>query len=426
MRKTFGVWLWVAAVGAVLPNVAEAEEAECRTRVTRANLVSCALAASLPVRAEQTTTKALQGRRVAVSPVLPTNPVLALSGARRGASATEPTAINWYATLSQEIEVAGQRGSRVKAADAELGAQSQRVVLTKREAAFNAWVTFFEVVGAREEQQLMERLLVTSQRMALVSRARAEKGVGALVEADVADAATLRVLQTKLAADSSLTSARAGFDFILGRNVGEPPLVVEGDLSPIPIPDAILATATFSERPEVQLLAAERRANLARAEAFRRSRIPNPTLSIFIQNDGYNERVMGLGLSVPIPLPTPVGRTYAGEIAESEALAERSGIDRTRVERELRFDISKAYAAYSSHRQLVDSITPDRLKRAEETLRELGAEIEAGRVTVREALLAQQQLIDLLNINITERRALCLASVDLARALGLPLEGGAR
>ena len=71
-------------------------------------------------------------------------------------------------------------------------------------------------------------------------------------------------------------------------------------------------------------------------------------------------------------------------------------------------------------------MTPERRRRAEDRLEELQAEIEAGRLGVREVLVAQQTLIELLQTDLAERRALCLASVELARALGVPLEGGVR
>ncbi len=424
MRYELKIGLCLAALATivVLPTMARAEEVDCRTKVTRNNLVPCALAASRSVQEQQKSLEAIQGRKISVSSILPSNPALAFSTARRGAKATEPTSINWYATLSQEIEIAGQRATRVKAVDAELTAQDKRIVLGKRKVALRAWTAFFEFAAAAQEQQLMARLLAASQRMATASRARADKGVGAIVEADVAEAATLKILQSKLAANSSLTSAQANLDLIFARSASEPPLIVEGDLSPLPVPDASLTSAErLANRPEVQLLDAERQANLRRADAYRRARIPNPTLSVFAQNDGYNEHVLGLGMAFPIPLPMPVGRTYAGEIAESEALAERSSIEGLRVEQELRFEIITAYAAYDSHRQLVDNITPDRIRRAEEALRQLASEIEAGRLAVRDALLIQQQLIDFLATNIAERRALSLASANLIHALGLPL-----
>jgi cobalt-zinc-cadmium efflux system outer membrane protein len=64
------------------------------------------------------------------------------------------------------------------------------------------------------------------------------------------------------------------------------------------------------------------------------------------------------------------------------------------------------------------------LERAERSLGELSAQIEAERLSVRDALPAQQALIDLLRAHLEELEALCLASVELARALDLPLEQG--
>lgn len=414
------------ALCVVLPVRAGAQEtSDCGTTISRTNVVRCALNASLSVRAEQKTVDALQGRRTASGLILPSNPVLTLSGGRRSVSGAVPDATNWYATLSQEIELAGQRASRLRAADAALAAQEKRVLLTKRETAVLAWSAFFEALAAREQQRLTERLLQTSQRMGVVARARAEKGVGASLDADLADAATLRLLQIKLAADRSVAASNAHLTFLLGRDPSSAVVGVEGELTPLSgLPDA--RSASLGERPEVQVVDAERRAMLSRAEAFRRSRVPNPTVSVFMQNDGFNERVLGLGVAVPIPLPAPVGRTYAGEIAETDALAERAQIDRTRVERELRLEIADATATYTAHRLAAEAMTPERMRRAEDSLRDLQVEIEAGRLGVRESLVAQQTLIELLQTNIAQRRALCLASVDLARALGVPLEGGAR
>lgn len=425
MWKEFGRVAAVAAACLAIASKVEAQErSECLGTITRPTLVPCALSVDLNVRTEQTGVAVLEGRRTASGVFLPTNPVLALSGAQR--SIRNDSAINWYATLSQEIEIAGQRGSRVRAADAALVAQEKRLLLSKREAAALAWSAFFEALAAREQLRLAERLLATSERMGVVAHARAEKGLAAALDADVADAATIRLLQSKLSADRAVALANARLAILLGRDPSTAVVTVDGELTPLTGFDARTTKANLSRRPEVQLADAERNAALSRAEAFRRARVPNPTVSAFVQNDGFNERVLGLGLSIPIPLPAPVGRTYAGEIAEADALAQRASIDRTRVERELQLEIADGYATYAAHRAAVEAFTPERTKRAEERLQELQVEIEAGRLGVREALVAQQTLIELLQSNIAERRALCLASVELARALGVPLERGAR
>ena len=136
--------------------------------------------------------------------------------------------------------------------------------------------------------------------------------------------------------------------------------------------------------------------------------------------------MFGVGLALPIPLPGSLSRGFAGEIAEAEALANQASAERDAAERELRLAIASAVASFASHQRAVDALTPAALQRAEAVLGELASQIDAGRISAREALVFQQPLIELLQGNIEERKALCLASLELARALGVPIEGGAR
>lgn len=422
--KAAAVAAIVTAVGGS-PSRAVAQEASaCTATVTRANLVQCALTASLSVKAERQEVEASEARKVSTSPLLPSNPVLALSGGRRTIPSADAT--NWYATLSQEVEIAGQRGVRRDAAQAAVDAQSRRVLLSRRETAAAAWMAFFEAVAAREEQRLADRLMTSTQAVAVAAHARAEKGLVPPVDADVADAASVRVLQVKLAAGRRVSQGYAVLATLLGVDPRGGGPSVEGEL--VPIAGVQGATATHSakavnDRPEVLVLEAERRAMTLRADAFRRSRVPNPTVSIFAQNDGFNERVLGIGLAFPIPLPGNVGRTYIGEIAEAEALAGRVGIDRERVQREIRLEVATAANSFESRTKEVEAFSDERVGRAEVTLKSLGQEVESGRLAIRDAVVAQQNLIELLRANVEARKAWCLASVDLARALGVPLEG---
>lgn len=411
----------------LLPFAARAGEAEaCATRITRETVVSCALATSLGVKAERQGLEAAEAKRTAVSPLLPSNPVLALSAGRRSIPATEAT--NWYATLSQEIEIAGQRGLRRDAAEAGVLAQTKRVVVARREVAAAALTAFYESLAAREELRLAERLTTATQRLGAAARARAEQGLIAPIDADVADAAALRVLQLELAANRRAAEGRLALATLLGLDPARGGPAVDGELQPLVGLDEALAgyaAQADTNRPEVAVADAQRRAEELRADAYRRSRVPNPTVSVFAQNDGFNERVLGMGVSFPIPLPGNVGRTFVGEIAEAEALARRNETERGRVQREIRLEVATAAQAYASRTKEVAAFSEERVTRAEASLGALGEEVEGGRLAVRDAVIAQQALIDLLRANVEARRAWCLASVDLARAVGMPLEGRA-
>jgi len=401
------------------------EKSACSAQIDRENVIRCALGASLSVRAEQASLLATQGRRTAAGVLLPSNPVLALSGARRTTAGGAQTAVNWSAELSQELEIGGQRGARSRAADAELAAQKLRVLLTKRDIAAAAWTAYFEAIAARREQELSGALLRAAQRMSAVARGKAERGLVATVDADIVEAATVRVLQAKLRATRKWATATAELTALFGRDASQPVTVVEGELSPLAgAPPS--AAVPASDRPETRLLADEQKVLSARADTMRRARVPNPTLSVFAQNDGFDERVYGLGIAIPIPLPSPVGRTNAGEIAEVEALGQRVQIERARIERALGLEVATATAELQAHQDAVAALSPQMIERAERSLADLIDAVDTGRLSVRDALITEQALIELLQTNLSERLELCLASVRLARALGRPLEEGAQ
>jgi len=418
-------WFWstaaIAACLLVARSATAQEKRACSARIDRQNLIPCVLDASLAVRAEEAGLLAVSGRRRAAGVILPSNPVLALSGARRSESGGQ-RAVNWSAELSQEIEIAGQRGARSRAADAELAAQKQRVLLSKRDTATAAWTIYFEAIAAKHEQELAAKLLEASQRMSAVARGKAQQGLIAAVDADVVEAATLRVLQAKLSAARKWAIATAELSALLGRDSAGPVAEVEGELSPLLSADLSAARAANEARPETRLLVSEQQALTARADTLRRARVPNPTLSLFAQNDGFNEHVYGLGLAIPIPLPSPVGRTNAGEIAELEALGLRVQVEREQLARSFGLEAATAAAELRAHQDAVAALTPETLERAERSLGDLSDAINTGRLPVRDALIAQQALIELLQTNLSERLGLCLASVRLARALGFPLE----
>ena len=154
--------------------------------------------------------------------------------------------------------------------------------------------------------------------------------------------------------------------------------------------------------------------------------VPNLTLSAFVQRDGFDELVFGGGLSIPIPLPHPVTRTNAGEIAEASALARKAGAEAEAVRRKVSGELAAAVAEYTSRKAEVGAFTADRIARAEKSLANIAAEISAGRIALKDAAAAQQALAEVLASYFAAKRALCLASVEVAKAGGLAVEGAAR
>lgn len=412
------------AVGMVTSCVfARAEEGPC-AKIERSNVVRCAEAASLAVRAQQKGAEIAVARATVASTVLPSNPTLLVTGGRRNADTVAQGVTNWYVTLAQEVEIAGQRGLRRDVAGHELSSERKRTVAVERDVAAKAFVVYFDALAAGEQVRLARRLEDVGKTVAVATRARAESGVSSPLEADVADAAALALVRARFGAERDAASARIELTTLLGQDALTAPVDVTGELLPLPAPPE--AMFAVEQQPEMLALDEQRRAADAQAAVLRRTRVPNPTFQFYVQNDGFNERVYGGGVSLPLPLPYPLGKVNRGEIAEAEARASRVEVETDLERRELRRRLALAGRSFETFRREVDAFTTERVRHAEQTLGDIGTEVTAGRLAVRDAVLAQQALIELLRGYIVARRNLCIASVELARAAGVELERGAQ
>lgn len=410
--------------------VAAQEPPSC-TVVRRENVGQCAAAASLAAKAEQLGLKSFDGRRRAASAFLPSNPTVSITGGQ----SIEPTVrasdreALWSATLYQELEIAGQRGKRLAVVSAEQRTQAARLSSARRTAAADALLLYFDALAARDQAKLAERLANLATALTTVAEARAQAGLGADVEAQVARSAAVRLIDARVAAQARVASTIAALATAMGQDPADGTMQIEGDLVALEVgPQQAVATtdAAMQRRPEVIAAFAEADAQKSRVDLFERLRVPNPTISVFARNDWINERLVGVGVSIPIPIPSPVGRTYAGEIAEASALAARADTEVDRLRRATRLEIVTAQQTLTQRQQRADLFQPEQVRQSEETLRNIADELRARRLPIRDALLTQQALIDFLFAHVEARRQLCLASVELARALGISLENGVR
>ena len=421
MLRRFPFLLLVGLVVPALPALGHAAGVSCSSLVTRASVGPCAALVSPDVRLGAVDQEIAAARGLAAKTWLPSNPVISAAVATRS-NDVNPRATNWYATLAQEIEIGGQRGARVVSADAERSASGQRLVAARRAAAVAAWKAYFAVLASTEELGLATRLEGLTAKVAETTQAFADRGAVAGIDADLSDAVASRARQARIAAEGRRSSSRAVLASLLAVPVGE--LRVEGELEPLRDVAVKARRAEGAPRPELLALQEQAKVFEARSRVFERQRVPNLILSGFIQNDGYNERVIGLGVALPIPLPGPVGRTYAGEIAEAHASARYALADAGRLRAVLGRETAVALAEYDARVAERDAIPREKFARIEATLTSLADQISAGRLAPRDAFLAQQALIDLLQSQVTARRLACEASVEVARASGLTLEEG--
>jgi cobalt-zinc-cadmium efflux system outer membrane protein len=178
-------------------------------------------------------------------------------------------------------------------------------------------------------------------------------------------------------------------------------------------------------RGELAAAEAERHVLEQRLSVVRRERVPNLTVSAFAERSELADQIMGVGLSIPLPLPSPIGRTRAGEIAEIIGNIRAAESSLELVRRRVRVEVARASAAYEARTEASALFAGDLVNRARADLRALGEGIASRQLSLREALVSQRSLIELLQTDIDTRLARALAWVELRRVAGLPLLPGA-
>ncbi|HQY65091.1 MAG: TolC family protein [Myxococcales bacterium] len=402
-----------AALASLLLSSEAWAEPSCTT-ITRENVAMCAVSASLPVRAAAFATTARRADVERAKVLLPSNPILALSFA--GRRSTDDSAFNAYGQLGQELELGGQRSARTKEARARVVASESHRSAAEREVAAEALAGYFEVLAAREESVLFRRVETLALRVADTARAQANAGAVSEVDADVGEAQAAKRTHARIVAEGHLAAAEVRLARLVGASGTTVP--AEGSLRPLALP------ARNEPSPRVAALTKEAEALDAQASGLARSRVPNITVSVFAQSDGFRERVLGAGLSLPIPLPEPLGRSRSSEIAGARAEAERTRAEAEGVRIALAREADAFQAETTALLQASAVVDDARAARAEASLAKLAEEVERGRMHARDAFVAQDALADLLAQRIAAKRAACIASVRLAALRGVALERG--
>ena len=111
---------------------------------------------------------------------------------------------------------------RVRSAAFGRSAQEQVLVATKRQAAAEAWRAYFDALANDEALHLVRRLSETAQRVAVSSKAAAERRLVSGVDADVADASFVRIENQRIAAEGRARGRRPSWRSALGLGQADP------------------------------------------------------------------------------------------------------------------------------------------------------------------------------------------------------------
>jgi cobalt-zinc-cadmium efflux system outer membrane protein len=348
------------------------------------------------------------------------NPELAGEGAQRrlgaGGSGTD-----YGVALSQEVEVAGQRGARIAEARVNLEVTEQRVRDRTRLIEADVKQAFFSALARRQRRDLFQRVELLNRRVRDASKARVDAGESPVMEANLAEIRFGQARKDTIVAERDYAAAM----LTLKRLLNVPPeraLDPTGELRGTPtvyVVAELLTRATHS-RPDV--LAGRRELTRVDAEAAltRRLVVPNPTFEAFYRQEASAEgadHIAGGGVRIPLP----VFDRRQGELVALAGRHRQAQFEIDATVRTVEQEVAAAFQDYEAARREVEIFEHDILARADENFRFIETAYRAGKIDFLQFIVVQNDLVSAQLSYVDSLAAFRTAEVNLERAVGAPL-----
>lgn len=334
---------------------------------------------------------AAQGRLDQAGQLLRSNPVIEGSMSRKDTLPDGGEKVKSYGLrLSQEFELAGQRGLRVDVA--WNGREKALQDIRDQERVLIAAVkdAFARALAANRKIELAEEALKLQEELVASAAIKFQIGDISALEQNLADVELGKSRRERMLAEREQREAMFGLQELLGLK-SSAGFTVEGELPSVApvIPDKGKITAASFQRPDVQSAAAEVQQARASMKLAGRDAIPSVTVSGFYnQDDKLNET--GIMLSFPLPF---FDRKQADR-KEAAAKAGQALIKQASRERAIEGEIEAAHANLAAAAEELSLFKKDVLGKAMENLGLMNLAFKEGKFGFFEVRLAQKDTID--------------------------------
>ena len=321
--------------------------------------------------------------------------------------------------VSQTIWLKGQRGLRVRGAEAGLLRAQSLVQDAERQVVAETLKTYSDLVVNQERLNLAREILGVVRQLQDAARKLFDAGDVPELDAFRADVEVQNAENRVVSEERAIATAQRELALLLGRPV-EQPLRAVAATPVLPPPRGDLDTLrsqAVARRPDLTaVLAAVRGAgtelDLVKAERF----FPELKVGLKYEEsrefDSVNQRGL-LTFSIPLPLwnrrDGDLDRVR-GEVAKLEAQAE---LTRRRIEKE----ISTAARQVDASRRIVDQYVGSILPQQERNYRLLADGYALGQIRITDVFVGQQAFITSREAYLDAVGALNAATAELYRAL---------
>ncbi len=302
------------------------------------------------------------------------------------------TFTDYGVALSQEFEIAGQRGFRIDVAEKEI--QRVRLEIRDKERIITSEVrnAFVRALASRRKVELRKESVRLKEELLEFTRIKLRAGDVSGLEVNVAELEYGKTRTELLISEREYKESILTLQDIMGASP-DVNAEVEGQLltDNLRLPDKEgLKKSAFANRPDLKASAVEAERTRSAIHLATREAIPNITVSAFYQRDEL--RNTG-GLTFSIPLPLIDKRQAERKIAKIRS--EQSTIRYPNLQRMIEKEVEEAYVNLASSHEEIALYSKEMLGKSVENLNLLNLAFREGKVGFYDVRVAQKDALDI-------------------------------
>ncbi len=321
-------------------------------------------------------------------------------------------------SVSQSVEIGGQRALRIDAATSGLERTRLEILDLARLLRTEIKNSFAQALFTREREALAREYLHLQEELSNLVSIKHKAGDVAALEVNLSMVELARAQRDVIAAATGYRNSLLSLARIIGMPAGSP-VSIEGELAPAlpPLPGKETLLARAGERPDVRAAEAETKRSEAAERLARREVVPNVVWSLYQgKTEGGDEKGGTLGVSIPL------FDMRQGERIEARAKLSQARVRAAGVTRIAQKEVEESYAAAVSARHELDLFKTAILGPTAENLDLLQLAFKEGKISFYELRIAQRETIETRNMYLQSLLSAQLAYNALERATGEELK----
>jgi len=359
--------------------------------------------------------------RTAASLLLPANPELSVAaGPRLGGAGT---GLDVQISLTQQLQIAGQRGLRIEAADRLSDLTNAEIEQIRWDVHCDVHAGFHRALVERERARLSERVVVFQREVLRTVERQISAGEVSPLILRLAQAEVAQAEQQLVGAQQAYLASRIRLGQLAGWPVATPPTpagVVDAPRDPPP-GERLLAIAR-DRLPSLRAGAARTREADARARLADRQAWPQPSIGVQYNREGNpsSEGPYDIVMGV-VSTPIPSFQTNQGERAgaRADAIVARAELDA--AQRLLEGQIAEARSEVAAAAQRTRAYGTEILPRFEENLTLLRRTFELGEIDILALSTGRERFLRIQSDALGAQLDYFVALAGLERVVGVDL-----